>query len=196
LNGNVWGTGVSANWIVKLDPATGKTAEYPVPRGSSVWGLAIGGDKRVWYAGPVANVVGRLDPATGRLASYRVPTPKSEIRGMAADATGNLWIAATDPGKLIKVDFETGKLTEFDLPNRDSGPFAVDVDIKRNLIWFSEIYTDKFGRFDPKTNTFSEFPGPSPDLDVRRIEVDRSNPNRVWWSGGQADKIGYIQVTQ
>lgn len=196
LEGNVWATGITANWIVQLEPSTRKTTEYPVPKGSSPYGLAIGGDHRVWYAAEVGNLVGRLDPATGRITYYNVPTAKSEVRGMAADAEGNLWVAATESGKLLKVDFRNGIFTEFNPPSQDSGPYSVDVDTKRNLIWFSEIYADKIARFDPQTNTFIEFPLPSSDLDVRRIEIDRSNPNRVWWSGGQADKIGYIEVIE
>ena len=55
--------------------------------------------------------------------------------------------------------------------------------------------SDELACFDPRSGTFVEFPLPSADLDVRRIEVDRSNPDWVWWSGGRADKIGYIEVT-
>jgi streptogramin lyase len=118
------------------------------------------------------------------------------LRGLAADAEGNLWAAATETGKLLKLDYHTGYFTEYAPPTEDAGLFAVDVDSKRNLIWFSEIYSDKIGRFDPRTNSFVEFPLPSADSDVRRIEVDRSHPNRVWWSGNHRDKIGYIDAIE
>jgi len=70
------------------------------------------------------------------------------------------------------------------------------VDTKQNVIWISESFSDKISRFDPRTNTFVEFPVPSADSHLRRIEVDRTNPNRVWWIGGQAGKIGYIQMIE
>ena len=82
------------------------------------------------------------------------------------------------------------------MPAEDPGLFAVDVDVKRNLVWFSEMFTDKIGRFDPRTNSFVEFPHPSSDADVRRIEVDRSHPNRVWWAGNHSGKIGFIETTE
>jgi streptogramin lyase len=194
--GNVWATGIAGNWLVKLDPSTRKTTEYPVPKGSSPYGLAVGGDHNVWFSAEVGNVVGRLDPATGLFSYFDVPTPKSVVRGMATDAEGNLWVAGTESGNLLKVDFRNGVFAEFNLPSHDSGPYSVDVDTKRNFVWFSEIYADKIARFDPQTNMFVEFPAPSADLDVRRIEVDRSKPNRIWWSGGKADKIGYIEVVE
>jgi virginiamycin B lyase len=196
FEGNVWATGLVANWIVKLDPHARKTTEYPVPKGSAPYGLAIGGDHRVWYAAEVGNLVGRLDPANGRLTEYDLATAKSDIRGMAADGEGNLWVAANESGKLLKVDYRNGNFTEFTPPSPNPGPFAIDVDTMRNLVWISEISADKLARFDPRSGAFVEFPLPSADLDVRRIEVDRSNPNRVWWSGGRASKVGYIEVTE
>ena len=29
---------------------------------------------------------------------------------------------------------------------------------------------------------------------MRRIELDPTNPNRVWWGGDTANHIGYIEV--
>ena len=42
---------------------------------------------------------------------------------------------------------------------------------------------DKIDRFDPKTNTWVEYPVPYPETDIRRIEVDPKHPNRIWWTG-------------
>ena len=195
-DGNVWGTGITAQRILRLNPSTGKIKDYSVPLGSAPLGLAVGGNKMIWYAAEVGNAVVSLDPATGRLTPHEVPTPRSDLTGMAVDAEGNLWVAATESGKLVKVDHRTGNVTEYPVPAEESGPYSVDVDTKRNLVWFSEMFTDKIGRFDPRANSFAEFPLPNSDLDVRRIEIDRSNPNRVWWSGASADKIGYIEVIE
>jgi hypothetical protein len=34
------------------------------------------------------------------------------------------------------------------------------------------------------------------DSDVKRIEIDRAHPNRVWWASGGGDKIGYVEVIE
>ena len=196
FNGNVWATRLTAQRILKLDPSTKKITEYPIPRGSSPYGLAVNGADTLWFSAEVGNVVVKLNPITGELTPHDVPTERSDLRGMSADAEGNLWTAATEIGKLVKVDGHTGKATEFAPPTADSGPYSVDVDTKRNLVWFNEIFSDRIGRFDPANNSFVEFPQPSADLDVRRIEIDRSYPNRVWWAGTRAGKIGYIEVTE
>ena len=196
LDGNVWATGETSDRILKLDPNTQKITDYSVPRGSSPFGLAIGANKMIWYAGLIGNSIVRLDSKTGRLAPHNVHTERSELKAMAADSEGNLWAAATESGKLVRVDNKSGDVVELTPPTEDSGPFAVDVDTKRNLVWFSEVFADRIARFDPGTQTFVEFPHPSADSDVRRIEVDRSNPNRVWWSSARNDKIGYIEVIE
>ena len=97
---------------------------------------------------------------------------------------------------LIRVDAKTGVVTEFQTPTEVSGPYSVDVDRSRNLIWVGYNYGDKVARFDPKTNTWVEFPLPRADSDIRRIEVDQNNPNRVWWAGLTSARIGYIEVLE
>jgi virginiamycin B lyase len=196
LNGSVWATGITSQRILRLDPDTRRFLAYSVPRGAAPNGLAVGGDEMPWYAARIANVVVKLDPATGKQTRHDSPTLRSGLQGLAADGEGNLWAAATESGKLVKVDYRTGAVTEYAPPTDDSGPYAIDVDKNRNVIWFSEIYADKIGRFDPARNVFVEFPHPIADSDVRRVEVDRSHPNRVWWASPRGDKIGYIEVLE
>jgi virginiamycin B lyase len=194
LDGMVWGSGETSDRILRLDPSTRKVTDYSVPRGSAPFGLAIGPDKTVWYAGLIGNSVVKLDPKTGRLEPHNLRTDRSELKLLAADSHLNLWATATESGKLIRVDSKTGDIVELDIPTENSGPFAIDVDTKRDLVWFSEIYTDRLARFDPSKNTFVEFSLPIADADVRRIAVDPTNPDRVWWVGARSDKFGYVEV--
>ena len=194
-NGNVWATGTTADRILKLNPSTRKFLEYTIPRGSVPFGMVVGDDNMIWYNAEIGNVTVKLDPSTGLLTPFDPPDLKSDLQGLGKDGQGNLWVAATQPGKILRVD-HMGKFTEFAPPTEDSGPVAVDVDAKRNLVWFSEVYADRIGRLDPSTNTFVEFPHPDADSDVQRIEVDRNHPNRVWWASPRTDKIGYIEAIE
>ena len=196
LDGNVWGTRLTAQRILKLTPSTGKIVEYPVPRGSAPLGMAVGPDHTIWYTGEVANTIVKLDPGTGSLTAHDAPALRSELKAIAADSAGNLWAAASQTGKLLRLESRTGVITEFAPPTEDSGPYSVDVDTQRNLVWFSEAFTDRIVRFDPANKTFLEFPIPSAGSNVQRIEVDRSYPNRVWWAGARSDTIGYVEVIE
>ena len=195
-DGVVWGSGIASSQIYRLDPTTRKVDVWPVPRGSHPYGLALGNDKSVWYAAQYADEIVRLDPATGQLTHHKVPQLKSDLRRMQSDNDGNLWAGGHESMSLIRVDAKTGVVTEFQTPTEVSGPYSVDVDRSRNLIWVGYNYGDRLARFDPKTNTWAEFPLPRADSDVRRIEVDQNNPNRVWWAGNNAARIGYVEVLE
>ncbi len=193
LDGNVWGTGNSSSRLVKLDPRTGKITDYHVPGGSHPYGLTIGAGKSIWYTGMYDNEVVKFDPDTGERTPFKLSTARAAIRRIDSDADGNLWVAAQDTGKLYKLDPRTGKFTEYTPPTPHAGVYGVEVDKKRNMIWFTERDGDRIGRFDPSANTFVEFPLPSADTSSRRVLVDPTNSNRVWWGG---TRIGYIEVME
>ena len=94
-------------------------------------------------------------------------------------------------------------MTPYYVPTLFSGPYSISIDQVHNVIWFSEQMANKIGRYDPRTNTFLEFLLPSV-TDTRRIEVDRSHPNRVWYCGSGANseapggypKVGYVEVLE
>ena len=140
------------------------------------------------------NAVGRLDPNTGRIDEFPVPVQNGVPRKVGSDANGNIWVGLHETGQLLKIDYETERMSLYTPPTKNPGTYSVCGDLKNNVIWFSEQGTDKIGRFDPKTNTFTEFPLPYPETDVRRIEVDQNYPNRVWWSGEKSNRMGYIEV--
>jgi virginiamycin B lyase len=199
-DGSVWGSGITSSRIIKLEPDTKKISDYPVPKGTHPYGMAIGGDGNIWYVANYADEIVKLEISSGKLTHYKVPphTPRgpygADVRRMGADHEGNLWAGENAAGRLLKIEYKTGKMTEYATPTTDSGPYSVDVPPKEDLIWFSEQLVDKLARFDPKTNAFLEFPLAGTESDVRRIEIDRSHPTRVWWSG--ADKLGYVEMVQ
>ena len=198
-NGTVWALGYTSSRILRLDLNTRKIIDYSIPKGSLPFAMVLGKDDSVWYSAFIPSQVVKLEPSSSKLTKFYVPLEEKEradLRGMAADAEGNLWIGASEIGKLLKLDSQSGHYSEYAPPTHDAGPFAVDVDTKRNFIWFSESYADRIARFDPRTGAFVEFSHPSADADVERIEVDRTRPNRVWWAGNRTGKIGYIETIE
>jgi streptogramin lyase len=197
-NGMVWGA--TGTHVMGLDPKTGKYVAYPIPywvknKKSAVgYGMAVSGDGKIWFAERDPSLIGRLDPATGKIDEFQPPMPVSIPRRMGADAAGNIWVALHEAGKLMKIDYETAKMTVYDPPTKNAAPYMVSPDLKNNLIWFSEQAADKIVRFDPKTQTFLELTVPNAESDMRRIEVDKHMPNRVWWAGDTSNHIGYIEL--
>ena len=157
------------------------------------YGIDVAGDGSVWFAEREANKIGRLDPATGKIQEF--PTPGEDIpRRMGADWNGDLWIGFHETGKLVKVDHKTGNMTFYDPPTKDNGAYHVVADNKNKVIWITLQTSDKIARFKPETGVWTEYSLPIVESDARRIEIDPSNPNRIWWSGDTSTHLGYIEV--
>jgi streptogramin lyase len=202
-DGTVWGTEITANKILRLDPATKKVTEYDVPSAVSLkvnstpYGMAIDGNKFIWFAERRVGKLGKINPNTGEIAEYDVPTPGAVLRRMGADASGNIWFGEYGGvGKLAMIDYRTSKITEYPTPTKFSGAYSVDVDKIHNLIWINEMMADQIARFDPVTKTFVEYPISTRNSSVRRIALDPSRPNRIWYSGYLVDTVGYMDIVQ
>jgi len=199
-NGTVWMNSIAANQVIRLDPKTRQFTFFDVPAGikagrtANPYGMAIAGDGKIWIAENAVNQMGRIDPVTGKIEEFEIPVKDAVPRKMGTDAEGNIWVGLHGAGKLMKIDYKTAKMTVYTPPSEDAGVYLADVDLKHNLIWVSLQHVDKMARFDPKTETWVEFPLASAESDARRIEVDQNNANRVWWSGNLSNRMGYIEV--
>lgn len=94
----------------------------------------------------------------------------------------------------MKVDHDTGTMTAYDPPTPDNGAYHVIADPRHKVIWVTLQTADRIARFDPRTATWTEFALPIIELDARRIDVDPTNPNRIWWSGDTSSHLGFIEV--
>jgi virginiamycin B lyase len=138
----------------------------------------------------------RVDGKTGEVAEFAIPVEGiSYPRRMDADANGDVWVGLWGAGKLLKIDHKTSEMTVIDPLTPKNGAYAISIDTKKNLIWVTLHKVDKIARFNPVTNEWVEFPLPQAETDVRRIEFDPNNPNRVWWSSvANFARIGFIEL--
>jgi streptogramin lyase len=113
---------------------------------------------------------------------------------MNSDANGDLWVALWLAGKLMKIDYKTREMKIYSPPTPTGGNYSVIVDKKNDLVWVSEHQVDKIARFDPKTEEWIEFPLPESESDPRRIDIDPTNPNRVFFSGNTPGRVGFVEI--
>ena len=174
--------------------------DYPgIRTAGNLYGMAVGTDNTVWFAEQHAEKFAKIDN-TGKITEVDVPGRGAgmiRLRRSGVDAEGNIWTGEYGGvGKLAMLDVGTGKVTDYATPTKYSGGYSVDVDRARNVIWMNELLGDQIARFDPRTKTFVEFRIPSPNGSVRRISVDQSRPNRVWYSSPAKNTVGFLDVTQ
>jgi len=103
-------------------------------------------------------------------------------------------VVGRETGKLVKVDEKYGTMVSYSPPTDNSGAYHAVADPRTKVIWLTEQTADKIARFDPKTEKWTEFSLPIVESDARRIELDPTNPNRIWWSGDTSSHLGYIEV--
>ena len=212
-DGAVWSATTGA--ARSFNPATGEWRSFDSPtwlktkKSPGGYGIAVAGDGKVWFAENDADQMARVDPATGKVDEFKIPV-KGHLgsysqstafpRRMATDRDGNVWVGLWLAGSLMKIDYKTAEMASYMPPSGEtSGPYSVSVDKKNNLVWVSLHRVDRLARFNPKTREWVEFPLPQAETDVRRIEVDPSNPNRVWFSGvgsfgAEGALMGYLEV--
>jgi len=199
-NGTVWFNAIGNNTVIRLDPRTREFTGFPVPAGvaagrsASPYGMAIAGDGKIWVALNSMSKMGRVDPDSGHIDEFDLPVKDALPRKGGPDPDGNVWFGLHGANNIVKIDYKTAKMTLFTPPTPDSGPYAASVDMKNNLVWVAQQQADKIARFNPKTETWTEFALANAEEDHRRLEVDQKNPNRIWWSGNDSNRIGYIEL--
>jgi virginiamycin B lyase len=198
-DGSIWATG-GGKEARQLLPEKVEFKFYEAPaakthRNPGAYGIAIAGDQSVWFAQDETDLMTRIDPATGKVDEYKIPYDGHAFpRRMNSDANGDLWVALWNAGKLMKVDHKTKQMTLYTPPTSTGGHYSVIVDKKQGYVWVSEHQVDKIARFDPKTGEWVEFPLPEAESDPRRIDIDPTNPNRIFFSGNIPGRVGFIEV--
>lgn len=86
----------------RLDLATRAIQEWMSPSGpaSQPYGIEADGAGFVWYNEFAANFIVRFDPKTQAFEKFPLPSPKSEVRHMARDAQGRVWMALSGANKV------------------------------------------------------------------------------------------------
>ena len=140
--------------------------------------------------------IARIDPVTGKFEEFPLSVKDPVARKLGADWDGNLWVGLHGAGSLLRVDYRTLERKEFRAPSEDAGVYLADADMTNRVIWTSLHHVDKLASLDPATGVWTEYPLMYAETDVRRIEVDQSNPKRIWYSGVLSGRIGYVELLQ
>ncbi|MEE8350466.1 MAG: carboxypeptidase regulatory-like domain-containing protein [Acidobacteriota bacterium] len=201
-DGTIWLTGPGA--LRRLDPTTHQWSNFDTPTWTQThknpggYGITVAGDGRVWFALQSTDLMARVDPETGAVDEFEIPVEGIVYpRRMDTDREGNVWVALWQAGKIMKIDQHTAEMTVFDAPNTHNGAYSISIDQTSDFVWVTLHRVDKIARFNPNTLEWLEFPLPQAETDVRRIELDPNNPDRLWWSssdGAGVARIGFIEL--
>ena len=191
-DGTVWFSEQNNGRVGMYDPRTRKMVEYQEPRYPQLkftrkHSVRPSADNRyVWASGEPLT---RFDRTTKKFTPFlEVPTSY----GVDLDKDGNAWFSEmTDGGKIGKVDAKTLKVTKY-APPTNGRPRRIFV-APDGMIWFAEFSAGRLAKFDPKTETFKEYPlpGPAPEeVAPYGLAVDRTGA--VWYMSEKNQVLGRL----
>ena len=190
-DGTLWFTEQGMNSIGKWDPSTKEFTEYQdgwtpgkeylMSGGKSKHTVRVDSKGVVWISGAPLS---KFDPKTKEYTHYdEVP----DCYQIFVDKDDNAWFTEMrDNGGIGKVDAKTGKVVKY--PYHDFRPHRLTLDAQ-GMVWFNGR-GDKLVRFDPKTEKFTDFPLPGPNVGTYGIGYDLDGG--VWYNSEHIDELGRL----
>jgi streptogramin lyase len=202
--GMVWFTHFGEQFLGKLDPKTGKVAEYPLPvikPGYPVGTLDLETDKagNLWIAMMYQGGLARFDKKTETFQTWKVPeqwqtdaTQQAFITPTSSDVDGKVWVKNSDRAQILRLDPKTGEwenLGSFKDPgnNRTITSYGIPADHDNNL-YLLDFSSSNVGKLDAKTGKLAVYRGAIPNSRPRRGRVDEHN--RLWFAEYGGNAIG------
>ena len=192
-DGKVWWVTVGSSptaWVHGLDVKTGAIKSIHVP--AFIYGLESTPDGNLVFFSLANGVVGEIDTTTGVTTLHKPPTPDSGPRRGEVDEQGRVWFAQFRAGKVGLLDRTTKAIKEWTMPVRYADPYDVVVDAKGD-VWTAGMLTDYVFRLNPETGKITKFLAPTINMNVRRIDVDRSAQPSVWIGENHHARILRVQ---
>ncbi len=202
--GIAWYSDFGSQFIGKLDPATGKVTDYPVPtlHADEPKGLLeeeFDKDGNLWLALMHQGGIAKFDPKTEKMQVISLPaevltdsTQESMVEPRRMEVDGKVWTNNQDDHSFLRYDPKTGvwdKLGVFKIPGekRNIASYGIPADANNN-IYVLEYGAADIVRIDAKTLQAKVFYTPTPLSKPRRGEVD--DLGRVWFAEFGANRIG------
>ena len=160
--------------------------------------INTGVDGQVWIGGDNEYQVD-VKTGTWKTVDYSVGLPKDSpmVRelssyGVASDSKNNFYGLNLNGTYIIRVDAKTKKVTPFPTPTPNAGPRRGHMDAQDRL-WFAEFRANRIAMFDTRSETFREWPVPSPWANVYDAIADRAG--YAWAGGMNNDRVVRVNIT-
>jgi streptogramin lyase len=196
--GKIWLATMYQGVLARFDPKTEKFEIWKSPtfgqgnaaRTAMVTPTRVDVDGKVWVG---ADAEYQVDLKSGQWTpiDYKRDLPKDSplaklnfgAYGVAVDSKNNFYGLNLNGEFITRVDARTLKATPFRTPTRDSGPRRGHTD-DQDRVWFAEFRGNNIGMFDTRTETFKEYPVPTPWTNPYDAILDKAG---YAWTGGMSN---------
>jgi len=177
--GAVWFVGQTADYVARLDPATGSFERFELAPGTGPHNLIVDSDGIVWYAGNRTAHIGRLDPASEEIRTFPMPDPEArDPHTLVFDAAGNIWFTLQNSNMVGHLDRRSGEVALARMPTSTSRPYGIVIDTAGHP-WVCEFAGGKIATVDPPTMEVREYPLPRAEARPRRLQI--TSDGAVWY---------------
>jgi virginiamycin B lyase len=203
-DGMAWYISFGEQIIGKLDPRTGKTAEFPVPvlkPGSPLGELALRSDedRNLWIGMMYQGAVGKFDTKTEKFQTWSLPpednkdyTQINQIDPMHSKVDGKVWVQDAGEYTLRRLDPVSGKFEIF-RPFPAPSPNIYDIiSDSQNNGYFTVFGADQIGKIDAKTGKITLYKTPTPNSAPRRGSMDSRGD--FWFAEYRGNRIGMFDT--
>jgi len=179
--GIVWYSGNLKGYIGRYDPRTKELTRIEMPDDIAKDPHTLVFDQNeqhIWFTVQWGNFIGRLTLADLSVQLIPVPVLRSRPYGIKIAPDGAAWVALLGTNKLARIEPESLKLSLIDIPNRDARPRRLEI-TDDGRIWYADYAAGVLGLFDPKTESFRDWPLPGGN-NARPYGTALDKSGRVW----------------
>jgi streptogramin lyase len=202
-DGIVWFSEFGDNALGRLDPKTGKVAEYTIPRLKSgdplgTLNLELGPDGNLWLSLQFQAGFARFDRKTHHFTVWSAPKDKQDpVSQIGFTSPGSsrvdhkVWTRTDTPNNFYRLNLVTMKLESIG-PALDPdthqplNAYGIPVDHENNL-YMLDFGSDKVSRIDAKTLAVNVYHTPTPGSRPRRGRFDAQD--HLWFAEYGANRI-------
>jgi len=213
-SGTAWYSDFGSQYLGKLDPSTGKVAEYPIsefksgfPQGSL--DIEIDKDGNIWQGMMLQGGIVKFDPRTEKFQTFPLsPNINSDVaqQAMVMPASftvdGKVWMNNVGIRGIHRLDLGSPRFETFrpyqalglGSGGMDTGGhsvYGIAADSRNNL-YFMDFGSENIGRVDAQTGKIKLLPTPTRDSHPRRGHMDAQD--QLWFAEYLADKVAMLDT--
>ena len=208
--GMVWYGDFGSQYLGKLDPATGKTVEYPIPltkpeAPAGYLDMNFDPDGNIFLGMMYQGVIIRFNRDTQTFDRWKSPVfdegddaRTAMVTPTRANVDGKVWVGAAEEyqvdlesGNWIAIDYTKGVAADQVEASSRIGSYGVAVDSMNNFFGM-QLGGDHITRVDAKTMISTPYRTPTRDSGPRRGHMDAQD--RLWFGEFRGNRIAMFDT--
>jgi virginiamycin B lyase len=152
-DGKLYATEAVRGGIVRFDPDTHETREFPLPKGIQPHDIIPGPDGNLWFTA-LSGEFAKLDPKTGQVTRYRLRSD-SEPHDLVW-SRGILYIAELRLGRLARFDPKTQAVRDGAWGLPPNNQIHTLIALPNGDVWAALSNANKLARYSPAKRRFDK----------------------------------------